>query len=342
MLTWTLALLGFGISLYILTKSADIFVDGAVALAQRLHVPPLIIGFTIVGFGTSAPELLVSLFATLRGDAILALGNVYGSNITNILLILGACMTIAPIAIHRVLLKRDIPFLLLATGAVICFCAGKNNAFSRTEGLLLLIAFLLFSLWQIRGAIHEASSPNATETKSLPPPSLKKSLLFTCGGLIALIFSSKVLVSSTIWIATSLANALHIPPATTELIISLTIVALGTSLPELMASISATRKGQDDIAVGNIIGSNCFNLCIVAGLSMWIQPVAADDLPVDFRYRDLYMMLLATLLVWIPGLILWYRTRKSPTLSLKMGRSFGILFLLLWIAYSLGVVLVTH
>lgn len=342
MFAWMLALGSFIFGLYLLTKSADAFVDGAVALAQRLRVPALIIGFTIVGFGTSAPELLVSLLASLQGDSILALGNVYGSNITNILLILGACMAVAPIAIHRTLLKRDIPFLLLVTGAVILFCAGADNPFSRSEGILLLVAFLLFTLWQIHTALCEKASDTSKAQNEALPFSLKKAFLYTGGGLAALIAASKILVSSSIWIATALADIFQISPETTELILSVTIIALGTSLPELMASISATRKGQDDIAVGNIIGSNCFNLCIVAGISIWIQPVAADDLPIDFRIRDLYMMLFTTLLVWIPGIILWIRARKSPTTSLKMGRSFGMLFLILWLVYTLGVVLTTR
>ncbi|MDO5462123.1 MAG: calcium/sodium antiporter [bacterium] len=346
MIAWSIALVSFIIGLYLLTKSADLFVDGSVALAHRLRVPPLIIGFTIVGFGTSAPELLVSLLASLQGDSILALGNVYGSNITNILLILGACMVVAPIAIHRTLLKRDIPFLLLITVLVILFCAGGTNAFTRIEGIILLLAFLLFTLWQIFSAMRHKAPLETPQAEESPHPthhlSFKKAFLYTFGGLFSLIAVSKVLVSSATWIAEALGKIVGLPTTTTELIISVTIIALGTSLPELMASISATRKGQDDIAVGNIIGSNCFNLCMVAGISLIIQPVAAPDLPFDFRYRDLYMMLFTTLLVWIPGLFLWKRFRKHPSSSLLMGRRLGFIFLLLWIIYTLAVVLTTR
>lgn len=346
MITWCVALVSFIVGLYLLTKSADLFVDGSVALAHRLHVPPLIIGFTIVGFGTSAPELLVSLLASLQGDSILALGNVYGSNITNILLILGACMTVAPIAIHRILLKRDIPFLLLMTIMVILFCAGDTNAFTRIEGITLLFAFLIFTLWQIFSAMRQKESTEVKQSEASPLPShhisFKKATLYTFGGLFALIAISKILVSSATWIAEALGKLIGLPTTTTELIISVTIVALGTSLPELMASISATRKGQDDIAVGNIIGSNCFNLCMVAGISLIIQPVAAKNLPFDFRYRDLYMMLFTTLLLWLPGCFLWWRFRKKNMSSLVMGRKSGLLFLCIWVIYTLAVVLTTR
>jgi cation:H+ antiporter len=342
MFAWTLALFALMSGLYLLTKSADFFVDGSVSLARRLHVPPLIIGFTIVGFGTSAPELLVSMLASLRGNSIIALGNVYGSNITNILLILGACMVVAPIAIHRTLLKRDIPFLLLTTIAVVYFCTGVDNPFARIEGILLFVVFILFTCWQIGAAMFQKTSCEAEQTQEQTPGvfSLTRTLLYTFGGLALLILSSNILVTSAIWIAKSLAETIGISAETTELIISVTIVALGTSLPELMASITATRKGHDDIAVGNIIGSNCFNLCMVAGLSIWIQPV--QKLPVDFRCRDLYVMLFATLLVWVPGLCLWWRARKTPTTSLKLGRCFGVIYLIFWVIYTLGVVFTTQ
>jgi cation:H+ antiporter len=252
-------------------------------------------------------------------------------------------MVVAPIAIHRTLLKRDIPFLLLTTIAVVYFCTGADNPFARIEGILLFVVFILFTCWQIGAAMcQKTSSCEAKQTQDQSPIvfSLTRTLFYTFGGLALLILSSNILVTSAIWIAKSLAETIGISAETTELIISVTIVALGTSLPELMASITATRKGHDDIAVGNIIGSNCFNLCMVAGLSIWIQPV--QKLPVDFRCRDLYVMLFATLLVWVPGLCLWWRARKTPTTSLKLGRCFGVIYLIFWVIYTLGVVLTTQ
>jgi cation:H+ antiporter len=344
---WPLSLLGLILGMFLLTKSADIFVDGAVSLAKRLAMPPLIIGFVIVGFGTSAPEMIVSILAALQGAPVLALGNAYGSNITNILLILGACMLIAPIAIHRVALKRDLPFLMLAMGLLASFCIfASYDGLTRTEGFILIILFLLFLSWQIASACTQRNGTCAceeNEANDSPELSIGKALLLTFGGLLLLIGSSQVLVISAKWIAETVATAIGMSETAIQLIVGITIVALGTSLPELMASISATRKGQDDIAVGNVIGSNCFNLCIVAGLAIAIAPVAGNEIPADLRHRDLLTMIFATLLLWIPGLVIWYRLRKQkPAPHITMGRLWGILFILLWIIYTLWVFLATQ
>lgn len=343
---WPLAIFGLVVGMFLLTKSADIFVDGAVSLAKRLAMPPLIIGFVIVGFGTSAPEMIVSILAAIQGAPVLALGNAYGSNITNILLILGACMLVAPIAIHRVALRRDIPFLLLVMGALAGFCAfAATDGLTRIEGLLLMSAFLLFLTWQIfvacKGRACGCKADEATEEHA--PDPIGKALFFTLIGLLLLIGASQMLVASAKWIAITVGSAVGMSETAIQLIVGVTIVALGTSLPELMASISATRKGQDDIAVGNVIGSNCFNLCIVAGLAIMIHPVPGKDLPIDLRYRDLFTMILATLLIWVPGLILWCRLRKQkPSPHITLGRKFGVLFVALWIIYTLWVFFATQ
>ncbi|MDO5462125.1 MAG: calcium/sodium antiporter [bacterium] len=342
---WPFAILGLILGMFLLTKSADIFVDGAVSLAKRLAMPPLIIGFVIVGFGTSAPEMIVSVLAAIQGAPVLALGNAYGSNITNILLILGACMIVAPIAIHRVALRRDIPFLMIIMGALATFCAfASTDGLTRIEGVILISAFLAFLSWQIYVACKgRACACEDAETTEAPPAPIGKALLLTLVGLLLLIGASQMLVASAKWIAITIGNAIGMSETAIQLIVGVTIVALGTSLPELMASISATRKGQDDIAVGNVIGSNCFNLCMVAGLAIMIHPVPGKDLPIDLRYRDLFTMIFATLLIWIPGLLLWYRLRKQkPSPHIALGRGYGFLFVSLWIIYTLWVFLATQ
>ncbi len=344
---WPLAIAGLIIGMFLLTKSAEIFVEGAVALACRLAIPPLIIGFVIVGFGTSAPEMIVSVLAAAQGAPVLALGNAYGSNITNVLLILGVCMLIAPIALHRIVLKRDIPFLLGVMGLLSAFCVGAHNGLSRLEGASLFIIFIIFLSYQICIAWKQRETATVSEEEDCEccskQMSVSKMLASIAGGLTLLILSSQMLVYSAKWIAETVAQAVGISQSATQLIVGVTIIALGTSLPELMASVVATRKGQDDIAVGNVIGSNCFNLCIVAGLALMIQPVAGENLPNGLRYRDLFSMIISTLLLWVPALIVWARIRKQkPSPHITLGRPLGILFLILWLIYTVWVVLATN
>lgn len=345
-MAWPLAILGLVFGMYLLTKSADLFVDGAVSLAQRLCIPPLIIGFVIVGFGTSAPEMIVSVLAAAQGAPVLALGNAYGSNITNILLILGVCMLIAPIALHRVVLRRDIPFLLGIMVLLGAFCLGSINGLTRLEGTTLFLIFIGFLTYQIRSAWKQRAQLKERpqdEAAPLPTYSVGKALALTFGGLALLIIASQILVYSAKWIAETVAHAVGISASATQLIVGVTIIALGTSLPELMASVVATRKGQDDIAVGNVIGSNCFNLCIVAGLALMIHPVANEDLPQGLRYRDLFTMFFSTLLLWVPALFVWAKIRhQKPSPHITLGRPLGILFVLLWIIYTLWVFVATH
>lgn len=344
---WPLAIIGLIAGMYLLTKSADIFVEGAVALACRLAIPPLIIGFVIVGFGTSAPEMIVSVLAAAQGAPVLALGNAYGSNITNVLLILGVCMLIAPIALHRVVLKRDIPFLLGIMGLLSAFCVGAQNGLTCFEGFTLFAIFIVFLSYQIRMAWKQREAATANEEEDCEccskPVSVGKMLACITGGLTLLILSSQILVYSAKWIAETVAQAVGISQSATQLIVGVTIIALGTSLPELMASVVATRKGQDDIAVGNVIGSNCFNLCVVAGLALMIHPVAGEDIPNGLRYRDLLAMILSTLLLWVPALIVWARIRKQkPSPHITLGKPLGFLFLILWVIYTVWVVLATN
>lgn len=338
-LSWIFATVGLAIGLWLLTKSADWFVDGAVALAHRIHMPELIVGFVIVGFGTSLPEMLVSVLAAAQGMPLLSLGNAYGSNITNILLILGVSMLIAPIAIHRIALKRDIPFLFAVLIALVVM--SRDGCFSRLDGAILLGSFLLYLTYQIllarRSAKQKPDEPVEAEL------SLGRALLLTFGGLIALLTASQILVASAKWIATTVAGLVGLSPEATQLIVGLTVIATGTSLPELMASVSAMRKGQPDIALGNVVGSNCFNICIVAGLALLIHPVQVSEMPPALTGRDLYVMLTSTLLVWVPGVLVWLRlARKGSHAPVTLGRGLGICFVLGWIVYTLLAMLFTQ
>lgn len=333
---WTAAFAGLAFGMWLLTRSADWFVDGSVGLACRLRMPPLIIGFTIVGFGTSAPEMLVSALAAAQGMPVLSLGNAYGSNITNVLLILGASMLVAPIALHRVALRRDIPFLLLVVTLTVVLAVRGN--FSRADGVLFLILFAVFVAWQIGTACARRTLTICDMTKPAP---LGRSLRLTFGGLGTLLMASQVLVCSARFVAERGAAAIGISPEATQLIVGVTVVALGTSLPELMASISAMRKGQHDIALGNVVGSNCFNVCVVAGLALVIRPVGEEALPDALRFRDVFAMLVSTLVLWCAGLLAWSRVHGRKR-AITLSRAWGVPFLALWLLYTFWVFLGTR
>lgn len=331
MMGWLLAGAGLLVGLVLLTKSADWFIEGAVGLARRLGIPPLIIGFVIVGFGTSAPEMLVSALAAAQGMPVLGLGNAYGSNITNVLLILGVSMLIAPIAIHRTALRRDIPFLLVMILGTIG--AALGGWFSRLDGLLMVGCFALFLTWQIgRGCREGACAQEGTPHGECM--GLGRALWLTFAGLGVLLASSQLLVFAAKWIAAQAAARAGLTPEATQLIIGLTVVAVGTSLPELMASVVAMRKGEHDIALGNVVGSNCFNICVVAGVALIIAPVSVDAMPPALRHRDLYVMLGTTLLLWLPALGVWWRKRREASPRIALGRAWGVLYLVLWVAYT--------
>ena len=339
MLSWLLASVGLVVGMALLTKSADWFIEGAVGLARQLKLPPLIIGFIIVGFGTSAPEMLVSALAAAQGLPVLSLGNAYGSNITNILLILGVSMLIAPIRLHRVALRRDIPFLLCVIGLTLG--AAMGGWLSRGDGLLLRGCFAGFLAWQLWSDCRQGQCA-CEEEPSQPQMSLGRAIFWTLLGLGMLLASSQLLVFSAKWVATRVAELAGLAPEATQLIVGLTVVAVGTSLPELMASVVAMRKGQHDIALGNVVGSNCFNICVVAGLALVIHPVATEAMPAALRYRDVYVMLGTTLLLWVPGMVVWFRKRRERAPEICLGRPMGVLYLTLWTAYTLWVLFGTR
>jgi len=301
----TLAILATLVGIALTVISADKFVAGASALADRLGMSHFLIGLTIVSIGTSAPELLVSAVAAYEGSPGIALGNALGSNITNIALVLGATAFIWPLLVPRPLVIRDLPILLAVTALVALLTLRPSFDTLAGIGLLALLPVVLYRLVN-----DEASVTDAIEIEQLPLP---KALLLTGGGLLVLLGSSKLLV----WGATEIALYFRI----SELIIGLTIVAVGTSLPELAASIASARRGQTDMALGTVIGSNLFNYLGVIGLAAVIHPFAIDP---DVLSRDM---------PWTIGLtvLLFLFARFAALGTLK--RRHGALFLLLYLGY---------
>jgi cation:H+ antiporter len=261
--------------LILLVWSANKFVEGSATTASHFGMPPLLIGMVVVGFGTSAPEMAVSALAASQGNPGLALGNAYGSNITNIALILGITALLAPIAVHSQVMRKELPILILVTAF-----AGWllwDGDLSRMDAVGLMIVFVALIGWSIYQGIRQPDDSLATEmTEEIHAMPLRKALLWLVVGLLLLIVSSRILV----WGAVDLATAFGI----SDLVIGLTIVAIGTSLPELASSIIAARKGEHDLALGNILGSNLFNTLAVVGIAGLIapMPVAPEVLTRDF------------------------------------------------------------
>ncbi|HHX83276.1 MAG TPA: calcium/sodium antiporter, partial [Pseudomonadaceae bacterium] len=289
--------------LLLLIWSADRFIDGAAATATHVGMPPLLIGMVIVGFGTSAPELVVSLFAAIQGNPGIALGNAFGSNIANIGLILGITALISPIAVHSQVVRKEMP-ILIALCALVAWQL-FDGYLSRTDALLLLLVFGLIMGFTIRQGIREDSAGTAVlpeVNNDLLP--LRNAIIWLVVGLILLIIASRVLV----WGAVSIAVQLGV----SDLIIGLTIVAIGTSLPELASSLAAIRKNEHDLALGNIVGSNLFNTLAVVGIAGSIHPLAVER---ELLVRDVGMMTLMTVLLFVFA----FGIRKPAQLSRVKG-----------------------
>tara|TARA_R110002074_G_scaffold402287_1_gene606232 strand:+ start:48178 stop:49155 length:978 start_codon:yes stop_codon:yes gene_type:complete len=297
--------------------SADFFVKGSSALARNLGVSPLIIGLTIIGLGTSAPEILVAAIASLQGNTGLAMGNAIGSNIANIGLVLGTTAIIAPVVIQSSLLKRELPVLLAIS--VTSYLLVIDGDLSRIDGLILLTGLASFLYWltlSARKNKQQNSDTLAAEFSGEIPLGManSKAILFSASGLIGLLASSKLLV----WAAVNIAVIFGV----SDMVIGLTIIAIGTSLPELAASIASVLKKEPDLAVGNIIGSNAFNLLAVLCLPGLIQPGAIEG---NLVSRDFPIMLGLTVML----LLFSYSFTGQP----KIGRFKGFLFAILFIAY---------
>lgn len=309
----------------VLVWSADRFVEGAASVAARLGMSQLLIGMIIVGFGTSFPEMTVSALSSWEGASGIALGNAYGSNICNITLILGVTALVAPTPVNPLAVRRDIP-LLLAVSAFAGLQLWWGGDLSRADALVLLAVFAAYMCFTVRSdrkagreqeALEKEIAEEAEEQETLP---FNRAVLWTLGGLLLLMASSRLLV----WGAVETALSAGI----SELTIGLTIVAVGTSLPELASSLAAARKNRHDIAVGNIIGSNMFNTLVVVGIAGLVRPFAVE--PAVLR-RDIAVMLAATLMLY---LVCRPRGKAAPLVT----RFEGGILLLMFVAYTLYLV----
>lgn len=317
------------IGLIVLVWSADKFVDGAVGVARFCGMSTLLIGMVIVGFGTSAPEMVVSALSAVQGNPELALGNAYGSNIANIALILGVTALISPILVQRSVLKKDLPLLIGVT--VLSIALLLDGSVSRLDGIIFLLVFFAvmgFNIYKEKkaaGKVAEAAASESSEasadTESETPMGLGKSIGLLVLGMALLVASSRALV----WGAVEIARSLGV----SDLLIGLTIVAIGTSLPELASSIAAARKGEDDLAVGNIIGSNLFNTLMVVGIAATISPMAGIEQ--DVLYRDMPLMGVLTLSL----LVLGYRRKGDG----RINRVAGFVLLAVYVLYLLALIL---
>ena len=257
------------IGFILLIKGADLFVEGSSSVAKLLKVPTIIIGLTIVAMGTSAPEAAVSISAALKGQNAIAIANVIGSNIFNLLVVGGVCAVITPIIVKKSIIKREYPFSIIISILLLFFISdfifGNNNiTLGRFEGLILLVLFILFLIYMVVSAIKNREELDGDFIVLSPI----KSVLYILLGLVGVIYGGDVVVDSASSIASSLGLSANL--------IGLTIIALGTSLPELVTSIVAARKGDSDMALGNIIGSNIFNILLILGMASFIHPIAVS------------------------------------------------------------------
>ena len=284
-----LASLAILIGLPVLLWSAGKFVGGAASVANHFGVSPLLIGMLIIGFGTSAPEIIVSVFAAIQGNSGIALGNAYGSNIANILLILGLTAIISPIAVKSEIIKKELPVLLgitfFAAWQVWDLNISKDDAFS------LLGLFVLLLSWSIYHGMKgdkDALADEYDEEINSNEGTVKTHVMWLIAGLLLLVASSRMLVWGAVEVATFF--------GVSDTIIGLTVIAIGTSLPELASSLMAVKKGEHDLAIGNVIGSNMFNTLSVVGIAGTIQPMTVGS---EFLYRDVMVMFASTIALFI-------------------------------------------
>lgn len=312
----TMAWFAIAAGLLLLIWSADRFVEGSASVARHFGMPPLLIGMVVVGFGTSAPEMAVSALAALQDNPGIALGNAYGSNITNIALILGLTALISPVAVHSQVLRKELPILTLVT--LLTAWQLWDGGLSRVDSLVLLGLFAALMGWTIRQGLRRRLDPfgremeQALEVKGMP---MGKAFAWIAAGLALLIISSRLLV----WGAVKIAQGLGV----SDLIIGLTIVALGTSLPELASSLIAVRKGEHDIALGNILGSNLFNTLAVVGIAGTIHPMKVAP---DVLLRDLPVMMAFTVSLFLIG----YGFRRPG----RVNRFEGAILLACYVGYT--------
>lgn len=301
-----MALLWLAAGFILLIKGADFFVDGSSSVAKMLRVPSIIIGLTIVAMGTSLPECAVSITASLSNNNALAVSNVVGSNIFNLMVVCGACAVFTPLAIQKETLKREFPFSMLC--AVVLLVTGYlGMALDQKDGAALLALFVFYLLWMVFMALRARGSSSKEEEYEILP--VWKCLIFIVGGAVAIKIGGDLVVDGAVAIATELGLSQNL--------IGLTIVALGTSLPELVTSIVAARKNEVDMALGNAIGSNVFNILFVLGIAASISPMTF----IMENVIDIVVLIGMSLIVWAMG---WTKRTISRVEGLIMVVMYGI------------------
>ena len=316
------------IGFILLIKGADLLVDGGSFIAKKFHIPELVIGLTIVSIGTSMPELVVSLTSALDGHSDIALGNVIGSNLTNMLLILGLCAVIHPLVFKKETRLIENPLTLIITIIFFAFCllGVQTNTITQIEGIILLLLCVGFIIYNIIMAKRGEDFDKEEGMEEAPEPKLKgkkrkilKAILFIIFGIIALKFGGDFVVNNAVAIAKVLGIS--------EKVISLTIIAFSTSLPELITSITATRKGDVDMAIGNVIGSNIFNIVLIIGSSAVIHPISYS---MGYN-KDMILLIAGTIMLGLYPFI-----GKKNTMT----RINGAIFVTIYALYMMNTVLI--
>ncbi|MFZ5969316.1 MAG: calcium/sodium antiporter [Bacillota bacterium] len=316
-MTYLLLLVGLGL----LVKGADYFVEGSSGIAALLKIPPILIGLTIVAFGTSSPEAAVSIAAAIKGNGDIALGNVIGSNLFNITFVVGVTAFLNPLKVERETIRKEIPFTLLASIVLLVLMADMKlqgfdkNLITRSDGLILLAFFSIFISYILEVAMHSREK-DETNSAEVGKKTMAKNILFTLGGLAAIVFGGDLVVKSSSEIALSLGMS--------QTLVGLTIVAVGTSLPELITSVTAAIKKQSEIALGNIVGSNIFNILFILGASASISPLNVDSK----MFTDAVLMIITTVI------LLYFSKTQS-----KITKTEGIILTAAYIAYMIYIII---
>ena len=299
-----------------LVKGADFFVDGSSAIAKAFKIPSVVIGLTIVSFGTSLPELAVSVTSALQGLDGISFGNVVGSNIVNLMLVAGLTAIISPMKLEKSLMQKDFPFSILVAAVLLMlladtfFTGAETDFISRADGIILLLFFCIF-MYSIVSYTISSQQGECEDKSEKPAAPVWKSAIITILGLAGVISGGQAVVKSATYIAKAAGMS--------DTLIGLTVIAFGTSLPELVTSIVAARKGENDIAIGNVVGSNIFNILFILGVSSVIRPLTIEGCGIF----DTLILIGCSSLVWLMA-----RPR------LKLGRFAGIVMILLYIAYD--------
>ena len=310
-MSFVILIIGF----FFLIKGADLFVDGAASIARKFNIPSMVIGLTIVAMGTSAPEAAVSITSSLAGQNDMSVANVVGSNFFNILMVLGVSAIIAKLPVQKNTIKKDTPFLLIVSVLLLIFAFDKN--ISRIEGIIFLVIFVYFLYTTVKSAKNTEESTSLSDNEiavsdnDIPANTpMFKTIILSLIGIAGIIFGGDMVVDSATSIATMFGMSANL--------VGLTIVAVGTSLPEFVTSIVAIKKGETEIAIGNVIGSNVFNILLVLGLATAIFPIAIST----FALIDIIFMVAITILLYL-------FMKKDNCLVKKH----GFIFIILYIAY---------